>query len=193
MPVQSWSFVGHWIVAKNCSQRVLFTGLGADELFGGYDVYQQLNYCLSANSPSPYSKYGDSKLWQRCLEAYDYNMMQATMLMDYIHQVVGCDAQGVDMISGAWGIETRNPFLAKPIMQFALNLPHDFKIGSESKPLIRQLFLERWSQDLILPKKGFTGHANDSLPWLKVEFTPTGNRLLDWQQITRKSFYASNN
>jgi len=191
MPVQSWSFVGHWIVAKNCNQRVLFTGLGADELFGGYDVYQQLNYCLSADSPSPYSKHGDSKLWQQCLEAYDYNMMQATMLMDYIHQVIGCDAQGVDMISGAWGIETRNPFLAKPIIKFALNLPHDFKIGSESKPLIRQLFLERWSQDLILPKKGFTGHANDSLPWLGIDIDSIGDRLLDWRQIAQKVFYDS--
>jgi hypothetical protein len=95
------------------------------------------------------------------------------------------------MISGAWGIETRNPFLAKPIMQFALNLPHDFKIGSESKPLIRRLFLERWSHDLILPKKGFTGHANDSLPWLGLEIQSTNDRLLDWKQIAKKGFYDS--
>jgi len=193
MPVQSWSFVGQWVVAKQCKHRVLFTGLGADELFGGYDIYRQLNYCLSSNSPSPYSNQGDQQLWRQCLDTYDYNVTQATLLMDYIHQVVGCDAQGVDAIAGAHGIEVRNPFLAKPVVTFALNLPHNFKIGNVSKPLIRKMFLERWSQDLILPKKGFTGHANDSLPWLKVEFTPTGNRLLDWQQITRKSFYASNN
>jgi len=192
MPVQSWSFVGQWIAASKCKQRVLFTGLGADELFGGYDIYNQLNYCLGANSPSPYSKYGNKQLWHQCLESYDYNMMQATMMMDYIHQVIGCDAQGTDMISGAWGIETRNPFLAKPIMQFAFNLPHYFKIGSESKPLIRRLFLQRWSHDLILPKKGFTGHANDSLPWLEIDIEPTNDRLLDWRQIAKKSFYASN-
>jgi asparagine synthase (glutamine-hydrolysing) len=34
--VQSWSFVGQWIVSEQCKQRVLFTGVGADELFGGY-------------------------------------------------------------------------------------------------------------------------------------------------------------
>ncbi len=44
MPVQSWSFVGQWAIAQACDQRVLFTGAGADELFGGYDIYQKLNY-----------------------------------------------------------------------------------------------------------------------------------------------------
>ena len=190
MPIQSWSFVGQWIVAKNCKQRVVFTGLGADELFGGYDLYRTILY--SDCSHSPYSSYGDRKIWDRCLSAYHGHPGQATLLMDYIHQVVGCDAQGIDAISGAWGIETRNPFLSKPIMQFALNLPHYFKVGDVSKPLIRRLFLERWNADLILPKKGFTGHANDSLPWLGIDIDSTGDRLLDWRQIAQKGFYDSN-
>jgi asparagine synthetase B (glutamine-hydrolysing) len=189
MPVQSWSFVGQWIVSQQCKQRVLFTGVGADELFGGYDVYSQLNFCLASASPSPYSTNSNIQLWQKCLEIYNYNVVQASLLMDYWHQIVGCDAQGIDAIAGAWGIETRNPFLAKPIMQFALNLPHDFKVGHTSKPLIRRLFLERWSQDLILPKKGFTGHCNDSLPWLGINVSPTGNRAQDWKTIVQASFY----
>ena len=189
MPVQSWSFVGQWIVSQQCKQRVLFTGVGADELFGGYDVYSQLNFCLASASPSPYSTNNNIQLWQKCLEIYNYNVVQATLLMDYWHQIVGCDAQGIDAIAGAWGIETRNPFLAKPIMQFALNLPHDFKVGHTSKPLIRRLFLERWRQDLILPKKGFTGHCNDSLPWLGINISPTGNRSQDWKTIVQASFY----
>ena len=55
MPVQSWSFVGQWAISKACKQRVLFTGVGADELFGGYkrinefdsqgsDVFHELTY-----------------------------------------------------------------------------------------------------------------------------------------------------
>jgi asparagine synthetase B (glutamine-hydrolysing) len=189
MPVQSWSFVGQWIISQQCKQRVLFTGVGADELFGGYDVYNRLNFCLASASPSPYSKNNNTQLWQKCLEIYDYNVVQATLLMDYWHQIVGCDAQGIDAIAGAWEIETRNPFLAKPIIQFALNLPHDFKVGHTSKPLIRRLFLQRWSQDLILPKKGFTGHCNDSFPWLGINIDQTGNRVQDWKSVVQASFY----
>lgn len=188
MPVQSWSFVGKWIVAKNCQTRVLFTGLGADELFGGYDVYQHIEYNTN-QSYSPYSKHGDPALWQQCLEAYEGDPRQATLLMDYWYQIIGCDAPGTDRIAGSWGIEVRNPFMTRRIMQFALNLPWEYKVGLFSKPIVRQRFLQHWPQNLLLPKKGFTGHANDSLPWLGVEIESTGDRHLDWQKIAYQTFY----
>jgi asparagine synthetase B (glutamine-hydrolysing) len=190
LPALSWSFVGQWLATKHCEQRVLFTGAGADELFGGYDIYRNLEYCRDG-STSPYSRCGDPTIWQQCLSVYDNDPKQATLLMDYWYQVVGCDARAIDLIAGAYGIEPRNPFLTRPIMQLALNLPIQFKIGTVSKPLIRRLFLERWRSELISPKKGFTGHANDALPWLPFAIASTGDRMADWRQIARKSFYES--
>lgn len=192
MPVQSWSFVGQWIINQNCQQRVLFTGAGADELFGGYDVYQTLDYHV-AESVSPYSRGCENSVWQRCLSAYDQHAGQATLLADYLYQIAACDARGIDVIAGAWGIEARNPFLATPIMKLALNLPFGYKVGATPKPLIRRLFLERWTEADILPKKGFTGHCNDALPWIDVDFVPTGDRDSDWQHIVLKSFYNGPN
>ena len=189
MPVQSWSFVGQWIVNQHCQQRILFTGAGADELFGGYDIYQKLNF--NANrSVSPYSQNGHEHIWQRCLQAYDNHAGQATLLMDYWYQIAGCDARGIDVASGAWGIESRNPFLAAPVIKLALNLPFEFKVGATPKPLIRRMFLERWKEKDILPKKGFTGHCNDALPWLELDMMPTGDRDKDWKEIVVKSFYT---
>ena len=67
MPVQSWSFVGQWAIAQAMRSNVYcFTGAGADELFGGYDIYQKLDYY---NNNSPYSV--DSPLWQWCMDSYD--------------------------------------------------------------------------------------------------------------------------
>lgn len=189
MPVQSWSFPGQWLISDACEQRVLFTGVGADELFGGYPVYQTLTFTSANNSISPYSLDGDSHLWHQCLSAYDNHVGSATLLMDYFYQVSGCDLRGIDLIAGAHGIETRNPFLARPVMQFALNLPFDLKVAVTPKPIINQIFLDRWHQDQILPKKGFTGHCNDSLPWLGVDIVPTGDRDRDWREIVLKSFY----
>jgi asparagine synthetase B (glutamine-hydrolysing) len=187
MPVQSWSFVGQWIINKNCQQKVLFSGAGADELFGGYDIYQKLNFNLE-KSVSPYSENGDSQLWKDCLNAYHGHAGQATLLMDYWYQIAGCDARGVDSIAGAWGIESRNPFLAAPIIKLALNLPFEYKVGTVPKPLIRRLFLERWTHSDILPKKGFTGHCNDALPWLNLQLDESADRNQVWRQAVLTSF-----
>jgi asparagine synthase (glutamine-hydrolysing) len=192
MPVQSWSFVGQWIISQQCKERVLFTGVGADELFGGYDIYQKLNY-TTEKTVSPYSQGCNDLVWQRCLSVYNQHAGQATLLADYLYQIAGCDARGIDVIAGSWGIEARNPFLARPIMQLALNLPFEYKVGMIPKPLIRQMFLKRWKEQNILPKKGFSGHCNDSLPWLDVEIETTGNRDQDWRQIVLKSFYTDPN
>ena len=184
MPAGSWSFVGQWIVNKSCKQRVLFTGAGADELFGGYQVYRTLDY-NSLGSASPYSKHSDPAMWNSCLTAYNGDYRQATLLMDYWHQITGVDCRGIDLIGGSFGIEARNPFLAKPIMQLALNLPFDLKVSDVSKPIIRKAFLERWTEDFIFEKKGFTGHANDSFPL----FESTDDRMADWKTIAQESFY----
>ena len=186
MPVQSWSFVGQWAIAEACQERVLFTGVGADELFGGYDIYQKLNY----NNNSPYSI--DSPLWQWCMDSYDQHAGQATLLADYWHQISGCDTRGVDTIAGAHGIESRNPFLAKPIMQFVLNLPFEFKVGKVAKPLIRDLFLKQWTESHIWPKKGFSGHCNDSLPYLNVTVSDT-DRNTQWRDAVVNSFHNDSN
>jgi asparagine synthetase B (glutamine-hydrolysing) len=190
MPVQSWSFVGNWIVAKACTARVLFSGQAADELFGGYGIYQTLDYTLE-HSTSPYSLHIDPTVWQRCLSVYNNNPKQATLLADYWCQIVGSDAPGTDRIGGSHGIETRKPFQLKSVMQFALNLPWEFKVNTVTKPLIRRKFLERWPEHMILPKMGFAGHANDSLPWLGVDIDSTGDRHSDWQQIAQKTFYEN--
>jgi asparagine synthetase B (glutamine-hydrolysing) len=184
MPAQSWSFVGKWLVSKHCQERVLFTGLGADELFGGYGIYPAMNY-NQEKSHSPYSSDDHDSLWNQTLAAYHGQEQQATLLMDYWYQVVGVDAPGQDRISGAYGIEARNPFMNKRLMTFALNLPIELKINTLPKPLIRQAFLKRWSEELIYPKMGFAGHANDSF----INFKSTGNRHTDWQQIAQKTFY----
>jgi len=188
MPVQSWSFVGQWHIAKHCEQPVLFTGVGADELFGGYPVYQSLTFD-SAGSVSAYSVHDPdsalSKLWQRCLQSSQGHAGRATLLMDYVIQVSAVDARGVDAMTQAHGVEPRSPFLHPKIIKFALNLPWRLRLG---KPLLRHRFLRHWTQELLLPKQGFAGHCNDSLPWLDIAVPASKDRAKQWQQIQQASF-----
>jgi len=188
MPVQSWSFVGQWNIAKHCKQPVLFTGVGADELFGGYPVYQTLHFDANT-SVSPYSVHDpdsdSAQLWQRCLDSSHGHAGRATLLMDYSIQVSAVDARGVDSMTQAHGVEPRSPFMHPKIIKFALNLPWRLRLG---KPLLRSRFLRHWSSDLLLPKQGFAGHCNDSLPWLDIAISADTNRAQQWQQIQQASF-----
>lgn len=183
MPVQSWSFVGQWHIAKHCQERVLFTGVGADELFGGYQVYQ-------TNKVSPYSKFAPDDAvaaqdWQRCLAMYNGDIRSATLLMDYLTQIGAVDMRGVDTLTMAHGIEPRSPFCHTNIIKFALNLPWDLRVG---KQLIRRLFLQRWGEELILPKQGFTGYCNDAYDYLGIDIPRDPDRAQDWKNIVQATF-----
>jgi asparagine synthetase B (glutamine-hydrolysing) len=189
MPVQSWSFVGQWAIAERCEQRVLFTGVGADELFGGYGVYQRLQYSAD-HSASPYSDFAPNdhaalQDWQRCLAMYDGDARPATLLMDYLTQICAVDMRGVDTLTMAHGIEPRSPFCHPNIIKFALNLPWHLRLG---KPLVRRLFLQRWTEDLIAPKQGFAGHCNDSAQYLGTTADASKPRQEDWKRINQEAF-----
>ena len=188
MPAQSWSHVGKRLVSHDAGRRIVFTGLAADELFGGYDQYLSMSYSPD-RCTSQYSHDDHDNLWSQCLQVYNGDARPATLLMDYWYQVVGVDAPGHDRLGGAWGKETRNPFMHQRVMQFALNLPFDLRVNTVTKPIVRNEFLRHWPQSLIKPKMGFAGHANDSLPWLSVSIDETGDRQADWKQIAQRTFY----
>ena len=105
--------------------------------------------------------------------------------MDYLTQVCAVDMRGVDTLTMAHGIEPRSPFCHPNIIKFALNLPWEFRIG---KQLIRRLFLQRWEENLVLPKQGFTGYCNDAYPYLGVDILRHASRDQDWKNIVQATF-----
>ena len=188
LPALSWSFVGQWNIAQHCEERVLFTGVGADELHGGYTVYQSLKFSQS-HSASPYSYSLDpDPVWTRCLASYDQDPVQATLLQDYLTQCCAVDLRGIDLVTQAHGVEPRSPFINPAMIKFALNLPVEYKQG---KPLLKRLFLETWPQELLLPKQGFAGHCNDSYAWLGIDIPRAPDRDRDWKNILKASFLHS--
>ena len=64
-------------------------------------------------------------------------------------------------------VESRGFFLTKKILEFAINLPANNKISFtdkvETRPLMKQLFIENFDKSLLKPKQGFSGFPNESM------------------------------
>lgn len=93
-----------------------------------------------------------------------------------------------DRASMAASLEVRLPFLAFPLVEFALSLPSHFKIkGSVTKYLLRKVAANYLPDRIVRrPKKGFGIPVGK---WLKDEFKPVVDELLTESFIRRQSLF----
>ena len=78
-------------------------------------------------------------------------------------------------MGGENSIEMRSLFLNKNIIKFALNLPIENKINLNAttkelrlKPLLKKIFIRRFSSSLIEKKQGFSGFPSEVWIFLKL-------------------------
>ena len=193
MPLPTHSFISQAILAREVNKnglKILFTGDGGDELFGGYEFYKTLKYDDEFDyNPSIYSgvfnqgvKFNNfnfeeifekSKVeWSETKDYYDnFNSVetniQSILLLDTKIQLESVGIRATDTMSMMSSVESRAFFLTKKILEFAINLPAKNKIlftdKVETRPLMKQLFIKNFDKSLLKPKQGFSGFPNESM------------------------------
>ena len=187
-PVGSFSSYPLWKLAEMASAKVkvVISGEGADEIFGGYVRYLPVaqEYKLRNRFPS-YNSYLFSKYFQfpNFLEAFSaltvrnnnkkslevvkntiapyFKMfddpVNAMGFADFKHVFPSLLQMG-DRMAGAFGIENRCPFLDKRIIEFGFSLPPEYKINNlEQKTILRTILKKRnMNTPLEQEKKGLT-------------------------------------
>lgn len=139
----SWSWVGYYIIGAHCPEPVLYTGEGADEIFGGYLDYP--------SGTTPYSTNPEHDPHRGSL----YNRHTPTVANKLLDQrvFVPVSCTGANLALGCHTVEPRNPYLDARI---ANNTEYLESVG---KPELTELYTQRFGKPK--PKQGFGGWPDE--------------------------------
>ena len=181
-PVGSLSAYPLWKLAQAAQRKVkvVISGEGADEVFGGYvrylpiarewelrRQYPSYEYLFNRHFPSYLDGFAKTTARNDNLEYVKSKIKPYfEMFNDPINAMGFADFKLVlpsllqmgDRMAGAFGLENRCPFLDRRIIEFGFSLPPELKVnGLELKFLLRKILAKRGlSEPLIREKKGLT-------------------------------------
>lgn len=113
-------------LAKEHSFRILLSGQGSDEIFGGYAKYE--NIVKNQGYPKL-----NQQLYQDITNIAEENLQRDTFA------------------SLANGVEIRSPFLNQRLINYAIKVPPEYKIKRENSGYIRKFILRSIAKNLGVP------------------------------------------
>jgi asparagine synthase (glutamine-hydrolysing) len=177
-PMVSYDNVGFYLLSKEVSKhiKVVQSGQGADEVFGGYHWYPPL-----VNSTDVVADYGRafrdrshevlrtqlSDAWIGDLDesgallaeqltrgGADTPVDQALRLDSNV-MLVDDPVKRVDNMTMAWGLEARVPFLDHEVVELAARIPPEEKLRDGGKGILKDVARKIIPSEVIDRKKGY--------------------------------------
>jgi asparagine synthase (glutamine-hydrolysing) len=140
--------------------KVVQSGQGADEVFGGYFWYPRMHHSITPGIKRFSDEYFDrdhdeylqtvnprfhtedvtSQLMQNLLdevEADEY--LDRVLAVDVTTLIVDDPVKRVDNMTMAWGLEARVPFLDTQLVELAASMPPEMKLPNGGKHVLKEL------------------------------------------------------
>ena len=177
-PMVSYDNVGFYLLSKEVSKyvKVVQSGQGADEIFGGYHWYPPL-----AKSADPVADYArvffdrDHDRLKRELgegwvtdrdEALEFIAghfaqpgaplaVDKALRIDSTVMLVDDPVKRVDNMTMAWGLEARVPFLDHELVELAARIPVEEKLKEGGKGILKDVARQIVPHEVIDRKKGY--------------------------------------
>jgi asparagine synthase (glutamine-hydrolysing) len=135
--------------ARELGYKVVLVGEGADELFGGYDIFEVPESLGLFAQFRLYQRYSGRR-WGHCRGLFsgvfgEYlaatnDAFDAVRLFESRRQLPNQYVMKVDKASMAESVEARAPFLDRRIAEFAYSLPRDYLLrNGENKSVLREV------------------------------------------------------
>lgn len=176
-PMVSHDCIAFYLLSREVSRhcKVVQSGQGADELFGGYHWYPPL-----VDSRDPFATYRNA-FFDRSHAEYRDTVMPAWQTGDLAGEFVrehfarpGADdpvdkalrldstvmlvddpVKRVDNMTMAWGLEARVPFLDYRVAELSARIPSRFKLGDGGKQVLKEVARQVIPHTVIDRPKGY--------------------------------------
>ncbi len=146
------------VVSKDI--KVVQSGQGADEVFGGYFWYPQMHYSIEQGVKRFSQYYFDrdhdeylemmnaryhvpdvtSALIEQKLSSFEADeFIDRVFALDVTTLIVDDPVKRVDSMTMAWGLEARVPFLDQNLVELAARMPPECKLSNGGKHVLKQI------------------------------------------------------
>lgn len=208
-PMVSHDNIGFFLLSREVSRhvRVVQSGQGADEIFGGYHWYPPL---LESSDPvGDYSRlfcdrdeaefaetvadrfigndYSRELIRERFAEAGDCDAAARALWLDTTVMLVDDPVKRVDNQTMAWGLEARVPFLDHEVVELAARLPSRLKVDQGGKYILKELAREVIPSAVIDRPKGY--FPVPALKYLRGEFLEMVREALSSQAARERALF----
>lgn len=200
-PQVSHDAVGFFLLAREVSResKVVLTGQGADEIFGGYHWYPKIRDD-SGDAVDRYRRHFFDRDHAEVLEALepawhspgdvstdfvcrafagwpDESPVDQALHLDTTVMLVEDPVKRVDNMTMAWGLEARVPFLDHELVELAARIPAGCKLGDGGKRVLKRAAERVIPSDVIYRPKGY--FPVPALKYLEGEYLEFARDILD--------------
>lgn len=161
-PMVGQDAIAFFLLAEQVAQtvKVVQSGQGADEVFGGYFWYPRMaeatgdalqrfrehyfdrdhDEFLQTVHPAWHGRdYSAELVAQRLTESGADTYLDQVLRFDVTTLIVDDPVKRVDNMTMAWGLEARVPFLDHELVELAMQLPPELKIGNGGKYVLKKI------------------------------------------------------
>jgi len=210
-PMFAQDSVAFYLLSEQVSKtvKVVQSGQGADEVFGGYFWYPRMAEETEGSALDRFRRHYFDRDHEEFLELAappyhgpDYTAETIAAYLaepfadDFIDQVLRMDTtmlitddpvKRVDNMTMAWGLEARVPFLDQQLVELAAAMPPELKLASGGKHMLKKIARGLVPDAVIDRKKGY--FPMPALKFVRGEFLGFMQDILNSQACRERGLY----
>lgn len=210
-PMVSHDCIGFYLLSEAVARhsKVVQSGQGADEVFGGYFWYPRMaaetdgtplerfrrhyfdrdhdEFLDMAMPPYHGPDYTAETIAAHLAEPFADDFIDQVLRMDTTMLITDDPVKRVDNMTMAWGLEARVPFLDHHLVELAAAMPAQLKLASEGKHVLKNIARGLIPDAVIDRKKGY--FPMPALKFVRGDFLYFMQDILNSQACRERGLY----